>query len=86
LRHPYDGKAWKHFDNVCPDFVADPWHIRLSLYFDSFTPYVQASTSLYFCWFVFVTPYDLPPDLCMTKPFLFLTCLILGPINLTKKG
>jgi len=34
---------------------------------------------------MFVTPYNIPLDLCMTKPFLFLTCLIPGPTNPTKK-
>jgi len=24
LRHPFDGKAWKHFDNMYLDFVVDP--------------------------------------------------------------
>jgi len=83
LRHPSDGKAWKHFDNVYPDFAPDPQHIRLSLYSDGFTPYVQSSTSPYSYWLVFVTPYNLPPDLCMTKSFLFLTCLIPSPTNPT---
>ena len=23
LRHPTDGKAWKHFDNLYPDFAVD---------------------------------------------------------------
>jgi len=29
FRHPSDGKAWKHFDNIYPDFTADPRHVRL---------------------------------------------------------
>jgi len=40
LRHPSDGKAWKHFDNVYLDFAANPQHIRLGLCSDGFTPYV----------------------------------------------
>jgi len=85
LRHPSDGKAWKHFDNVYPDFVADPCHVRLGLCSDGFTPYVKASTSPYSCWPVFLTPYNLPPEMCMTKPYMFLTCLIPGPTNPAKK-
>jgi len=85
LRHPSDGKSWKHFDNVYPDFAADPRHIGLGLCSDGFTPYVQASASPYSCWPVFLTPYNLLPEMCMTKPYMFLTCLILGPTNLTKK-
>jgi len=84
LRHPSD-KAWKHFDNVYPDFATNPQHIRLGLCFVGFTPYVQASTSPYSFWPIFMTPYDLPPEMCMTKSYMFLTCLIPGPTNPTKK-
>jgi len=31
LRHPSDGKAWKHFDIVYPDFARDPRNVRLGL-------------------------------------------------------
>jgi len=79
LRHPSDGKSWKHFDEIYPDFAVDPRHVRLGLCADGFTPYIQASTSPYSCWPVFVTPYNLPPNMCMTKPFIFLTCVIPGP-------
>src|ERR1044072_3343118 len=41
--------------------------------------YVQASGSAYSCWPVIVTPYNLPPEMCMTKPYMFLTCIIPGP-------
>ena len=79
-----DGKARKHFDTVYLDFVADPRHVRLGLCSDGFTPYIQASTSSYSCWPIFVTPYNLLPEMCMTKP-MFLTCIIPGPSNPTKK-
>ena len=59
--------------------------MRLGLSSDGFTPYVQPSTSPYSCWPVFLTPYNLPPEMCMTKPYMFLTCLIPGPSNPTKK-
>jgi len=85
LQHSSDGKAWKHFDNVYPDFAADPQHIRVGLCSDGFTPYVQALASPYSCWSVFLTRYNLPPEMCMTKPYMFLTCLIPGSTNPTKK-
>lgn len=81
LRHPSDGKAWKHFDDVYPDFASEPRNVRLGLCSDGFNPYIQASASPYSCWPVIVTPYNLPPEMCMTKPYLFLTCLIPGPRN-----
>jgi len=79
LCHPSDGKAWKHFDMMYPDFAKEPRNVRLGLCSDGFTPYIQASSSPYSCWPVIVTPYNLPPEMCMTKPFMFLTCLIPGP-------
>jgi hypothetical protein len=81
LRHPSDGKAWKHFDNVYPDFARDARNVRLGLCSDGFTPYIQASSSPYSCWPIIVTPYNLPPEMCMTKPYMFLTCLVPGPSN-----
>lgn len=79
LRLPSDGKAWKHFDDVYPNFAREPRNVRLGLCSYGFTPYIQASSSPYSCWPIIVTPYNLPPEMCMTKPYLFLTCLIPGP-------
>lgn len=81
LRHPSDGKAWEHFDGVYPGFARDPRNVRLGLCADGFTPYIQASSTPYSCWPVIVTPYNLPPEMCMTKPYMFLTCLIPGSSN-----
>ncbi|XP_020208847.1 uncharacterized protein LOC109793787 [Cajanus cajan] len=81
LCHPSDGEAWKHFDRVHPDFAADPRNVRLGLCSDGFNPYIQSTTPPYSCWPVIVTPYNLPPEMCMTKPFMFLTFLIPGPRN-----
>jgi len=85
LRHPFDEKAWKHFDSVYPEFAVEPRNVRLGLCYDGFTPYIQASTSPYSCWPVFVTPYNLLLEMCMTKPYMFLSCLVPGPANPTKK-
>ena len=85
LRHPSDGQAWKHFDDVYPDFAAESRNVRLGLCADGFTPYIQASATPYSCWPVIVTPYNLPPEMCMTKPYMFLSCLIPGPENPKEK-
>jgi len=85
LRHPCDGEAWNHFDKIYPNSACDPWHVRLGLCLDRFTPYVQASTSSNSCWPVFITPYNLPLEMCMTKPYMFLTCLISELNNPTKQ-
>jgi len=54
--------------------------VRLGLYADGFNPYTLSSRS-YSIWPVVVTPYNLPPEMCMTTPFMFLTCVIPGPKN-----
>jgi len=81
LRHPSDGQAWKHVDRKHPSFASDPRNVRLGLCLDGFNSYIQASSSPYSCWLVIVTPYNLPPEMCMTKPYMFLTCIIPGPSN-----
>ncbi|CAK8571848.1 unnamed protein product [Lathyrus sativus] len=78
MRHPSDGEAWKHFDRVHTDFAAEPKNVRLGLCLDGFTPYIQSLAIAYSCWPVIVTPYNNPPEMCMTKPYMFLTCLIPG--------
>ena len=52
--------------------------MRLGLCADGFTPFSQSATP-YSCWPVIVTPYNLPPELCMTTPYMFLTLIIPGP-------
>ena len=80
LCHPSDGDAWKHFDQTYPNFAAEPRNVILGLCTDGFTPFSQ-STAPYSCWPVIVTPYNLPPELCMTTPYMFLTLIIPGPHN-----
>ena len=83
LQHPSDGEAWKHFDRVHADFTIDPGNVRLNLCTYGFNPYIQASSSPYYCWPIIVTPYNLPPEIWMTKPYMFLSCVIPGPFNPT---
>ena len=80
LRHPSDGKAWKHFDQTYPHFAVGPRNVRLGLYSDGLSPFGPGTTP-YSCWPVFVTPYNLSLELCMTSLYMFLTCIIPGPRN-----
>ncbi|WMV37284.1 hypothetical protein MTR67_030669, partial [Solanum verrucosum] len=80
LSHPSDGEAWKHFDNVYPYFASEPRNVRWGLSADFFTP-VSNAASPYSCWKVFLTPYNLPPKMCMTGPYIFLSCVISRPRN-----
>ena len=83
MRHPCDGVAWQHFDAVHPDFAKDPCNVRLGLCSDGFTAYSTASARPYSFWPIIVTPYNLPPEMCMTKPYMFLSCIVPGPSNPT---
>ncbi|WMV55162.1 hypothetical protein MTR67_048547 [Solanum verrucosum] len=75
LSHPSDSEALKHFDNVYPDFASEPRNVRLGLCSDGFTPFSN-NASPYSCWPVFLTLYNLPPEMCMTSPYIFLSCVI----------
>ncbi|XP_068504318.1 uncharacterized protein [Phaseolus vulgaris] len=80
LSHPSDGEAWKHFDRIHQDFSQDPRNVRLGLCADGFNPFGQYGKS-YSCWPVILTPYNLPPSMCMKREFMFLTILVPGPSN-----
>ena len=71
LCHPSDGEAWKHFDHKHHSFASDPRNVRLVLCSDGFNPYIQASSSPHSCWPVIVTPYNLPPKMCMSNLICF---------------
>ncbi|CAM8989544.1 unnamed protein product [Rhodiola kirilowii] len=82
--HPSDGESWKHFDRCHPDFAADARNVRLGLCTDGFNPWGM-STKQYSVWPVMVTPYNLPPWLCMNMRFIWLTILVPGPSNPKKR-
>ena len=78
--HPSDAKAWKHFDRTHLDFVVEPRNVRLGLCSDGFSPYGQFGQT-YSCWPVIVTPYNLPPGMCMKNEYMFLSLICPGPKN-----
>ncbi|XP_045831211.1 uncharacterized protein LOC123922548 [Trifolium pratense] len=80
LEHPSDAEAWKHFDQTYPQFSSETRNVRLGLCADGFTPFGQSGKQ-YSCWPIIVTPYNLPPWMCMTTPYMFLTMIIPGPRN-----
>jgi hypothetical protein len=77
LRHPADGKAWKHFDKKLCWFAANPRNIKLDIATDGFNPYGHM-TSNYSMWHVFVIPYNFPPWMCMDSSNFMLSLLIRG--------
>ncbi|XP_071687173.1 uncharacterized protein [Rutidosis leptorrhynchoides] len=78
FRHPADSPAWKTFDHQNREFSKEPRNMRLGLASDGFNPFGNMSVS-HSTWPVVLIPYNLPPWLCMKKPFLFLTVRIPGP-------
>jgi len=78
LAHPSNGEPWKHLDEVDPEFAVEPRNVRLGLCTDGFSSFGQFGQT-YSCWLVILTPYNLPPWLCMKKPYMFLSLLIPGP-------
>ena len=75
MTHPSHSEAWKHFDRCHPAFASDHRNVRLGLCADGFSPFGYSAKS-YSIWPVILTVYNLPPWMCMTRPFMFLTLLI----------
>ncbi|XP_057436487.1 uncharacterized protein LOC130728921 [Lotus japonicus] len=78
LSHPSDAEAWMKFDEAWGTFADEPRNVRLGLCSDGFAPF-DISGKKYSCWPVIVTPYNLPPWMCMRREFMFLTIMIPGP-------
>jgi hypothetical protein len=75
---PTDAEAWHALDHFDLEFARDTRSVHLDLSTDGFQPYSSDSTA-YFCWSVFVMPYNLPPNKCLKEGFIFLALVILGP-------
>ncbi|KAL1371645.1 hypothetical protein AAHE18_01G148200 [Arachis hypogaea] len=68
-----------HFDHEKhPQFSQEPRNVRLGLCADGFTSFGQSGKQ-YSCWPIIVTPYNLPPSMCMKTPYMFLSMIIPGP-------
>ena len=78
MRHPADSMAWKHVDNMYPEFASDPRNVRLGLASDGFNPFGMLNVT-YTTWPVILIPYNLPPWLCLKQPFWMMSMLIPGP-------
>ncbi|KAL0320316.1 UNVERIFIED_CONTAM: hypothetical protein Sradi_5293100 [Sesamum radiatum] len=56
---------------------------RLSLCINGFAPHRQYGRT-YSCWTIILTPYNLPPRMCISSEYMFLTMVIPGPSNLKR--
>ena len=84
INHPADAEAWSHFNRSHPNFSKESRNVRLGLCTDGFNPFGGSVTS-YSSWPVFMTPYNLPPNMCMKRENIFLCLLIPGPKSPTKR-
>ncbi|KAL6530396.1 hypothetical protein OROHE_014749 [Orobanche hederae] len=80
MHHPSDSEAWTHFSDTHPNFAAESRNVRLGLSADGFAPFGQYGKQ-YSSWPVVLTPYNLPPGMCMKEQYMFLTVLVPGPHN-----
>ena len=78
--HPSDSEAWKHFNRTHPSFSYECRNVRLGLCTDGFQPFGQSGQQ-YSSWPVIVTPYNLPPWMCMKEAYMFLSVIVPGPNN-----
>ena len=54
--------------------------MRIGLCKDGFNPFGSLGEQ-YLCWPVILTPYNLPPLMCMKKLYMFLTTIVPDPSN-----
>ncbi|XP_050207371.2 uncharacterized protein LOC126656796 [Mercurialis annua] len=80
MQHCSDSPAWKHFNEVNPSFASEVRNVRLGLCTDGFQPFGQTGRQ-YSSWPVIMTPYNLPPGMCMKDEYMFLSVIIPGPNN-----
>ncbi|XP_022566278.2 uncharacterized protein LOC111210276 [Brassica napus] len=78
MHHPSDAAAWKHFNKVYPDFAEESRNVYLGLATDGFNPVGMSGEAHSVCP-VIVTPYNLPPGMCMKRDYFFLSVLVPGP-------
>ena len=78
INHPLDAKAWKHLNSMHPDVTSNIRNIYLGLCTYGFSPF-GISRRQYLLWPVILTPYNLPPEMCMKSEFIFMSILIHGP-------
>ncbi|CAN6720291.1 unnamed protein product [Malus baccata var. baccata] len=78
MRHPSDFPAWKHLDNLYPDFASEIRNVGLGLASDGFNPFGKMRND-HSTWSVVLSVYNLPPWMCMKQLNLLLSLLIPGP-------
>lgn len=68
--------AWSKLNSIDPNFESEARNVHLGLASDGFNPFGTMSQS-HSTWPVAMSVYNLPPWLCMKKPYCMLSLLIL---------
>jgi hypothetical protein len=80
---PFYGGAWKHFNNVHPQFSLKIRNVCLGLCSNGFNPF-RSFVAPNSCWPVILTIYNLPSGMCMSPNFMFLSMVIPDPNSLSQ--
>ena len=80
LTDPFDAEVWKHLDRTYISFAVELYNVRLGLCADGFNPYSNVARP-YSVWPIVACVSNLPPHLCMARPYMFLSYVIPGPNN-----
>ena len=70
-------------NSVHKDFASNIQNVYFGLCTDRFSPFGM-SRRQYSLWPVILTPYNLPPKMCMERKFFFMSILIHGPKHLKR--
>jgi len=81
MMHLFDSEAWKHFNNVLPQFSIETRNMHHELCTDGFNPF-GSFVALYSYWPVILTGYNLSLGMCIRPTFMFLSMVIPDPNSL----
>ncbi|GKD42921.1 pyruvate kinase [Tanacetum coccineum] len=81
MQHPVNGRAWKKFDTMYPDFAKEPRNIRLGLAADGINLFGNLSQA-YNMWPVILTTYNMPLCYVVKESSFNANLLILAPKSL----
>ncbi|KAL0433658.1 UNVERIFIED_CONTAM: hypothetical protein Slati_2700100 [Sesamum latifolium] len=81
--HRSDADAWKHFDQMYPNFAEELRNVRLGLCTNGFALHGQYDHT-YSYWPVIITPCNLLLGMCMSSEYIFLRMVIPSPSNLKR--
>lgn len=77
VTHPSNARVCKHFNTVNQNFDDDCRNVYLGLCTYRFSPFGMSGRK-YSLWPVIVMSYNLPPEMCMKREFLFIRFLVLA--------